>query len=472
MNKGYPLPALSTLQDWASKVTIQEGIIHPVLSLMQKKADCMTNMEKLCCLCFDEVYTSRNIEIDKKLEKRVGPHKTVQVGMARRLFSKWKQPAYFAFDKSLTKEIMFDVIKHLFNSGYTVVSLTTDLSSTNVRLQKSLGIKVSETSINSFFEHPQDKSLKNFYIADVLHSLKLIRNNFVDSGFTINGKYITKYFLEKLVLLNKGDLKIVHKLETKHIDAKGAERQKVSYAAKVLSNTTAEAIRYCGLNGFFDDKNSVCKNYNECADFIKLTNDWFDLMNSTTKYGCKKKSHAYGVDLQNQNLLLDKMSDCIKNLKVGTKKSLLSFQKGILLSNSSLKSLLSYLQQKYEPGFKIDYIITRRLNQDVLENFFSYVRAMGAAYEKFSALQFQYRLKWYILGKHSSDMIIDTCNTEKDEDFTLVDVTDLKSCSKNTLKAMEDVMGSLYDEETIFTSDISDNIDTPESEPGTTSFKT
>jgi hypothetical protein len=35
--------------------------------------------------------------------------------------------------------------------------------------------------------------------ADVLHLLKLIRNHFIDQGFTIDGKYINKAGIEELI---------------------------------------------------------------------------------------------------------------------------------------------------------------------------------------------------------------------------------------------------------------------------------
>lgn len=52
---------------------------------------------------------------------------------------------------------------------------------------------------------------------------------------------------------------------------------------------------------------------------------------------------------------------------VKTNKSLLPFQNGILLSNLSLQNMLPYLKCKYP---NVEYIITSRLNQDVLETSF------------------------------------------------------------------------------------------------------
>lgn len=89
---------------------------------------------------------------------------------------------------------------------------------------------------------------------------------------------------------------------------------------------------------------------------------------------------------------------------------------------------------------------------------------MGAAHDKPSALQFRYRLRWYILGRHSSDMFIDKCNTEEDADSTLVDDissttedNDRLHTSSNDKQAMQDILGNMYDEEMIDCMNVNEN---------------
>lgn len=120
------------------------------------------------------------------------------------------------------------------------------------------------------------------------------------------------------------------------------------------------------------------------------------------------------------------MSNLILKMKVVNKTRVLPFQKGILLTNESLKKLLPYIKEKYSNDkFQPQYIITRRLCQDVLENFFSYLRAMGAANDHPTPVDFKNRLKWYILGKHSNHVISEKGNTETDvETVPLMDLQD------------------------------------------------
>lgn len=96
-------------------------------------------------------------------------------------------------------------------------------------------------------------------------------------------------------------------------------------------------------------------------------------------------------------------------MKVGSRQGLLPFQKGILICNSSLRNLYYDLKKKFNS--EISYVITSRLNQDVVENLFAYIRSMGAANDRPTALDIRYRLRWYILGKHSTDFFTQGSNT-------------------------------------------------------------
>ena len=63
-------------------------------------------------------------------------------------------------------------------------------------------------------------------------------------------------------------------------------------------------------------------------------------------------------------------------------------------NRAALRQLFSYMSEK----FKFKFILTYRLNQDVLENFFSAIRAKGGLHDHPTALEFKYRLRSYLLG--------------------------------------------------------------------------
>jgi len=402
------------------------------------------------------------LDLERREQQIYGPCKTCQFVMARGFFKKWKQPVYYNYDEPMSREILFAVLQHLHRAGYIVVAITCDMGPTNMKVWRDLniGINISDRSDNNiiitekqcYITHPLDKLLKIYFYADVPHLLKLARNNLFDSGFCLKGNIVNKSCLEELVKLNANDLKTAHKLSTTHLDATGTRRQNVKLAAQIFSNTNSSAIRWCGSNGFLHSDN-----WEHTADVLKLFNDWFDIFNSSMKYG-HHGSHAYGINLEEQDKTIIKMNTFIEEMRVGRKKTLLQFQKGILVCNKSLQEMFTYIKNKYSSEeFEIKYILTRRLNQDIIENFFSYIRSMGAEHNHPTPVEIRNRLKWYILGKHSGHVLSPAAHTEGDcSSSILIDIEDVHS--KNTAETSL----NLWEDEDVFEEEIL--MDTPVNE--------
>jgi len=82
------------------------------------------------------------------------------------------------------------------------------------------------------------------------------------------------------------------------------------------------------------------------------------------------------------------------------------FQKGVIISSTSLKNLYEFLNQKYD----LKYILTRRLNQDALESFFSQLRTRGGLNDHLTPLNALYRIRMMILGK-TPGIVVSHSNT-------------------------------------------------------------
>lgn len=208
----------------------------------------------------------------------------------------------------------------------------------------------------------------------------MIRNHFIDTDFVWNGQKINKEPINELLqLTSSSELSIACKITPDHLNFKNAGRQKVKTAAQLLFHTTSQAIKRCVSLGKMSSENALV-----CVDFIKIVNDWFDVFNSKMPaIDSRDRMKAYGLVINLQNEMF--------NLRAPNKKVLLPFQKGILISNSSLSQLFDYLKEKYE----VQFILTYRLNQDIVENFFSAIRAKGGLHDHPSALEFKYRLRSY-----------------------------------------------------------------------------
>jgi hypothetical protein len=105
-----------------------------------------------------------------------------------------------------------------------------------------------------------------FVFSDVLHLLTLLRNHFLDNGYILSHNIISKNSIKQfLKISDSSNLKIGYKITQHMLDVKGSQRQKVSTAAKLLSETTANVIKYCGDNKLISDPN-----YRATSAFIKL----------------------------------------------------------------------------------------------------------------------------------------------------------------------------------------------------------
>lgn len=131
------------------------------------------------------------------------------------------------------------------------------------------GTELNVSYEHSWFENPFDLNKKNYVFADVPHLVKLLRNNFVDHGFIVDGVEIKKNIVEELILKtnDKSDLSVAFKISLANLNVKGAERQKVKLATKLFSHTISKAIYRAGSLGELSTPNWI-----KCSEFFKLVN--------------------------------------------------------------------------------------------------------------------------------------------------------------------------------------------------------
>jgi len=94
------------------------------------------------------------------------------------------------------------------------------------------------------------------------------------------------------------------------------------------------------------------------------------------------------------------------------RKSLLPFQKGLLMS---IKSLLGLLEELKKIG--INYIFTSRLNQDAAENTFSQIRGFGSTHP--GPTDCINRLRLIILGRNGKIIVENPSVVQEVDDETM-----------------------------------------------------
>ena len=219
--------------------------------------------------------------------------------------------------------------------------------------------------------------------------MKLLRNNLLESGYILGcdqcmqhsagneisqtnnckkecGKMIRKSDFEKLIVADsQTEVKCAFKLNSDLLNIKGGKKMKVYPAAKLFSSQVGLAMK-----ALLGDE--------VIGNFVLKINNWFDVMNSlTTSDKITLLKNGFGLYLSEQMTALDSMIEVVRymrKLKPGSttaKKQLLPFQQGIIISVSALKYLYMDLHNTYD---SLSYLLTRRLCQDPLENYFGKLR--------------------------------------------------------------------------------------------------
>ena len=180
---------------------------------------------------------------------------------------------------------------------------------------------------------------------------------------------------EKILEANKPhDYKMNFRLTSNHLNLVGSQAQRVRLAAQVFSRTNAKSFLF--LSGIFQGSQAKAK-HDACLVF----DQWFDTMNSRIKnhsnpmlcgLGTGINSYDQMRALEQMETFLSKMQIFDPSVNGGLKKSPMPWQTGILCSIKSTRAL----HQDLVVNGSFEYILTARLNQDALENFFSRIRGM------------------------------------------------------------------------------------------------
>uniref|UniRef100_A0A182PUU2 THAP-type domain-containing protein n=1 Tax=Anopheles epiroticus TaxID=199890 RepID=A0A182PUU2_9DIPT len=395
----YPLPSFSTLQRYAQKLELKEGILKDVLVLLKNITHDLHIRDRECVLSFDEMKVNKILEYDPASDEILGPYNNMQVVMARGLFKNWKQPIFIGFDQRMTKDILLEIVKHLSIIGINVVAIVSDNCQSNIGCWKDLG---AHDYLNPYFLHPCTNS-KIYVFPDAPHLLKLIRNWLLDTGFEYDNKIIKRDLLDTLVVQrNKAEFTPLFKITNNHLNMSPQERQNVRRAAELLSRTTAICLKR-----YFPDNTEA----NELALFLEKVDLWFSISNSLSPNAKLDYKKSYNAN-DNQKQALRDMFELVSNMKAIGKRTMQVFQKSILMHITSLQLLFEDMKTKHG----INFISTHKLNQDVLENFFSQIRQKGGAYDHPSPLSCLYRIRMMIIGK--SPTILNNHSQEK------IDTTD------------------------------------------------
>ncbi len=134
------------------------------------------------------------------------------------------------------------IIRSIEELQLHVVTAGCDMGTKNQGLVKKLGIDVDTTG----FANPGRDGAFIYWLYDMPHLLKLMRNAVLDKGFVLeNGfEFGIKEFEALMNALDQHEISIAPKLSWSHIHVNGQDRQRVRLAAQLWSESVALAFRH------------------------------------------------------------------------------------------------------------------------------------------------------------------------------------------------------------------------------------
>jgi hypothetical protein len=133
-------------------------------------------------------------------------------------------------------------------------------------------------------------------------------------------------------------------------------------------------------------------------------------MNSKRMYSENKVACGLGIHIDTQMSVLESMRNNISSLRVVGKKTLLPFQKGILISIASTKSLFAEISSE---GHKC--LLTAHCNSDPVENFFSCVRTLGGSNDHPGPVECMNRIRLLIMSRDAK-IVVENSAVEIEEE--------------------------------------------------------
>ncbi|XP_076650543.1 kelch-like protein 10 isoform X1 [Halictus rubicundus] len=377
MNKLLYLPSKRTLELMASKLVLKPGLENTSLfKALEAKAKFMSDLDKHCVLCIDEMPLKANLFYCTKRDEVIGFHCTnikrtllahnVNVFMIRGINSDWKQPITYFFVHSQLSAVelrsnVHKCITLLHRAGLYVHALITNMGTNFTQLANLLGI----TSENQKFTVD---SRNIFYIFDTCDLIKATRNNLLENVLSYNEKKTSWSFIGEFYQQDKKQFyRCAPKLTDAHINPSSFDKIKLKLATQVLSHTVATGMNtYMSLDALSGDASFT-------IEVIYKFNKLFDVLNSKKKNNsCTFKNVFEGLDYQLEflNEMLTFLSD-LRILVPGSHDLTLfsKFRSCWIITIKAICQLWTVLKAANFKSLK-----TRYINQDCLKDFFESIQ--------------------------------------------------------------------------------------------------
>ena len=312
---------------------------------------------------------------------------------------------------SKLKELYEAAIKNVQEMGMKVVFTVCDQKGVHRSLFNTLGM----TPENPSFEINGER-VHFFY--DSPHLLKSLRNTLLKYDIKIGGKVISWEYIQKFFTIDHGQkIRLAPKLTKRYMCEDGFSKMQVSLATQVMSGTVAAGIYTHSITHLLPQE-AV-----HTAEFVQQVDKLFDCFNSIRKYHFKNVFGGIHSDSCHMGFIRE-ITKYIKSLEICTPPHVQIYcVDGWLINLASLQALWQDLQ-----CYEVKYLLTRRLNQDCLENLFGKLRLRGGNCDHPTAYSFSRALKSIVNNNFLQVPLFNNSNCEIDESL-FSDVT--LACENN-----------------------------------------
>lgn len=389
---GFRLPHVSTFYRWAPVKGLQPGFQNNAHCFLKAKFASLSQRERNVVLIFDEIrirpnltYNIKNDLIDGFEDQGVDRKRLygneICVFMVNGLFDSWKSILnYFVSANSVKgvnlKSILENNLTICQELGLKVCAIVCDQGPNNRKAYQLLG--VTEEKPFTIFNNE-----KIFCFYDFPHLLKSMRNVLLKSDMlTPDGNVSFDVFREIFNLERDNVAKTCLKFTSSHIAPNAFEKMSVRLATETFSRTTAASIQTAHqLNCLKNSSNQALAT----QAFTLKMNNAFDCMDSGSHYdknilkrGVQVGNPAYNELKQFLSYLrsMQESTNLPRNFCV---KGMVQTINGVLLLSEDISDGLFG---------KVEYLLTKRTHQDILENLFSIIRSKGGNNKNPSVYEF------------------------------------------------------------------------------------
>lgn len=405
----FELPTHATLLKMTRTWPSRPGIDAQYFVVLRAKIAQLPEIARNCTICIDEMSLKTHLYYNRSLGEIIGLEdygtervnhiaKYALVVMAHGIAYDWRHVVGYVFTEKPCSagkvcELLLEVVRMLLHVGIKPHALTTDQGANFCGLAKVLHV----TAKNPTFTLAGQQMC---YMWDSPHLIKSVRNNFLKYEFhfgEVNEQNVAKWSVVERFY--KRDVERIYRLAPKltsaHINPTSKEKMRVKYAVQVLSHTVSCAL-YTDYSLIQEEKQEVVRN---TAEFLEKWDDIFDFFNSSCMHDIKKCKKGF-KGTEGQLKFLEDSKKFIKSIRIKCAYTGRNVTKIVRCLNgwlTNIESLLRLWKSLQKEGFK--YILTRRITQDCIEHFFSYIRRQGGNDRNPTPIQFSRAFK-KIYGIH------------------------------------------------------------------------